>query len=65
MTLLGDALEQARMDIEHEISDQTAPRTLEALYLVNHKLEQLQKHVVLSARILNDLRRLRHILFEG
>lgn len=64
MTLLGEALEEARTEIERHISDQTTPRTLEALYLVNHKLDQLQHHVVASAKILTDLRRLRRILFD-
>ena len=64
MRLLGEALEEARRDIQDNISGETVPRTLEALYLVRHKLNQLQQHVAASTRILNDLRTLRRLLFR-
>jgi hypothetical protein len=39
-----------------------ASRNLQALQLVDYKLQQLERHLVASGRILNDLRALRRLL---
>jgi hypothetical protein len=67
LRLLGAAVLDARHDIEADARAQEGSepqRRLQALRLVLYKLEQLEKHVKTSNRILNDLRTLRRLLLE-
>jgi hypothetical protein len=67
LKLLHAAVLEARQDIEGDVRTQVAVeprRRLEALRLVLYKLEQLEKHVKTSHRLLNDLRTLRRLLLE-
>lgn len=61
--LLGEAIEEARRVIQGDVAVATqahgAERRLEALRLVEYKLDRLQEHIGVSRRILNDLRTLR------
>ena len=64
--LLLEALAEARRDLAADIAsnDATPDRRLEALRLVQYKLEKLDGHLQSSSRLLNDLRSLRRLLFE-
>ena len=67
LKLLHAAVLEARQDVEGDVRVQAGiepQRRLEALRLVLYKLEQLEKHVKTSHRILNDLRTLRRLLLE-
>jgi hypothetical protein len=67
LELLHTAVLEARRDVGGDVRGQAAvepQRRLEALRLVLYKLEQLEKHVKTSHRILNDLRTLRRLLLE-
>ena len=65
VALLAEAIEEARRDVEAELSvadrDQ-ADRRKEALLLVSYNLAKLNLHITASRRILNDLRMLRRLL---
>ena len=65
VALLAEAIEEARRDVEAELSvadrDQ-ADRRKEALLLVSYNLAKLNLHITTSRRILNDLRMLRRLL---
>ena len=68
LRLLCAAVLEARQDVEADVRAQAGSepqRRLEALRLVLYKLEDLEKHVKTSHRILNDLRTLRRLLLEG
>ena len=64
--MLGEAIEEARLAIQADTvaatSARGAERRLEALRLVEYKLDQLKNHIGSSSRILNDLRTLRRLL---
>ena len=65
--LLCSEVADAMQDVKADIGGQTnsePQRRFEALQLVLYKLEQLEKHLKLSRRILNDLRMLRRLLLE-
>lgn len=67
LKLLVSAVVEARQDVEADVrkeADSQFQRRLQALRLVSYKLEQLEKHVRSSHRILNDLRTLRRLLLE-
>ena len=67
LKLLHAAVGEARQDVETDIHAQEAvepQRRLEALRLVFYKLEQLEKHLTTSHRILNDLRMLRRLILD-
>ena len=67
LALLIAAVQEAKQDVEADVRAHARPelqRRLQALQLVLYKLEQLEKHVKTSHRILNDLRTLRRLLFE-
>jgi hypothetical protein len=67
LKLLSAAVVEARQDVEADARAQAGvepQRRLEALQLVLYKLEQLEKHVKASHRILNDLRTLRRLLLD-
>jgi hypothetical protein len=65
--LLAEALIEGKRDIESDIAaalQSKQDRRLEALRLVQHKLDKLEQHLKTSARLLNDLRTLRRLLLE-
>lgn len=65
VAMLADAVEEARRDVEEEISAadrDRADRRKEALLLVSYNLAKLNLHITSSRRILNDLRTLRRLL---
>lgn len=67
LSLLSDAIEDAKNEIEADIRDAENPefpRRLEALRLVSFKLDKLEQHVKSSRRLLNDLRTLRRLLLD-
>lgn len=65
VALLCEALEDARRGVEWDVTlaqDERATRRVEALQLVNYKLDRLKYHLDNSRRLLNDLRTLRRLL---
>jgi hypothetical protein len=65
VALLAESLDEARRDVEAEISTaehDRADRRKEALLLVAYNLAKLNLHITTSRRILNDLRMLRRLL---
>jgi hypothetical protein len=64
---LLEASREARKHVETEITCATSPelaRKRQALQLVKYKLTALESHVVVSKRLLNDLRKLRRLILE-
>jgi len=67
MNLLAQAVTDTRRELEADIQrelDGKAPRRLDALRLASYTLKKLQIHTTRSARMLNDLRSLRRLLFD-
>ena len=65
VALLAEAVDEARRDVEAEISaaeHDRADRRKEALLLVSYNLAKLNLHITASRRILTDLRMLRRLL---
>jgi hypothetical protein len=66
LTLLAESLEDAlcavREDAAEAARTRGADRRVEALRLVDYKLNQLREHLAASRRILKDLRSLRRLL---
>ncbi|MGD0015200.1 MAG: hypothetical protein ABSD56_12390 [Bryobacteraceae bacterium] len=62
--LLCEAIEEARREVEAEVTRPQPERRLEALQLVSYNLAKLSLHLSTSHRILNDLRTLRRLLFQ-
>jgi hypothetical protein len=65
--LLAEAIAEARGDIESDIAkavESKSERRLQALRLVQYKLEKLEQYLQSSSRTLNDLRSLRRLLLE-
>ena len=62
--LLVEAVEEARREVESEMANPQPERRLEARRLVSYKLATLSNRLNSSARILNDLRMLRRLLFR-
>ena len=67
VSLLADAIEEARREVEEEIGvsmteGASAERRKEALQIVAYNLAKLSLHIKTSGRILNDLRSLRRLL---
>lgn len=64
--LLLEAIADARKDLASDIAAAEAKpdRRLEALRIVQYKLEKLDAHLQSSSRLLNDLRTLRRLLLE-
>jgi hypothetical protein len=66
--LLVAEVKDARAEIERDLADAArdrAARRLDALQIVEYKLKQLEQHLAVSSRILNDLRMLRRVLVAG
>ena len=64
LELLGEAIEEARRDVEAEIAREQPERRQQALQLVSYNLAKLSLHMGTSRRILNDLRTLRRLLYQ-
>jgi len=66
LKLLSAAAIEAKLDVESDVRAEIGSETRrqEALQLVLYKLEQLEKHLKTSQRLLTDLRSLRRLLFE-
>ena len=62
--LLCDAIEEARREVESEVSRAQPERRLQALQLVSYNLAKLSLHMGTCHRILNDLRTLRRLLYQ-
>lgn len=66
VALLRVAVDEAYASIQDDLADagllQGSERRVEALRLVDHKLNQLRRHIVASLILLNDLRTLRRLL---
>jgi len=63
--LLCDAIDEAEETIEHEMAlPVTSHRHVDALRLAHYKLNSLRQHLLVSRRLLNDLRTLRRYLLE-
>ena len=70
--LLVEAITEAKSEIAADldtadraaVAPAQAQRRIEALRLVQFKLDKLGKHLESSSRLLNDLRTLRRLLFE-
>jgi len=65
--LLLEAISEARNDVVADLSaagESKLQRRIEALRLVEFKMEKLEQHLHSSSRDLNDLRTLRRLLLE-
>jgi hypothetical protein len=65
--LLVEAIAEAKSEIEADIGAAAAARSerrVEALRLVQFKLDKLEQHLQSSSRLLNDLRTLRRLLLD-
>ena len=64
--LLVEAIAEAKSEIAADLgaARQQPERRVEALRLVQFKLDKLEKHLESSSRLLNDLRTLRRLLFD-
>jgi hypothetical protein len=62
--LLRDVIADAKKDIAADVAAAQPERPLEALRLVQYKLEKLEHHLHSSSRLLNDLRTLRRLLLD-
>jgi hypothetical protein len=65
--LLAEAIGEAKSDIEADLAAAAKTRSerrLEALRIVQFKLDRLEQHLKTSGRLLNDLRTLRRLLLD-
>jgi hypothetical protein len=64
--LLVEATAEAKAEVAADVDAATAQpdRRLEALRVVQFKLDKLEQHLKTSSRLLNDLRSLRRLLFD-
>jgi hypothetical protein len=64
--LLIETLIEAKKDIAADAAaaGSRSERRLQALRLVEYKLDRLEHHLRISGRMLNDLRRLRRLLLD-
>ncbi len=65
--LLGEAIAEAKSEIAADLAGATkasSERRVQALRIVQFKLEKLEQHLRTSSRLLNDLRSLRRLLLE-
>jgi hypothetical protein len=65
--LLLEAIVEGKNDVQHDLEAATrvrSDRRVEALRLVDFKLNKLEQHLESSGRLLNDLRTLRRLLLE-
>lgn len=67
LTLLAEVIAETRVEVEADSAVMTDPglvRRHDAMLVVGYKLEQLESHVAISRRLLNDLRLLRRLLLS-
>lgn len=64
LSLLEEAVREARADIEAQVAQPQPERRMQALQLVGYNLAKLSLHMGTSRRILNDLRTLRRLLLQ-
>jgi hypothetical protein len=67
VSLLGEVIAEAKSEIEAglaEASKTRSERRVQALQIVQFKLNKLEQHLKTSSRLLNDLRSLRRLLLE-
>ncbi len=64
--LLIETLVEAKKEVADDVAaaGTRSERRLEALRLVEYKLHRLERHLQMSGRMLNDLRRLRRLLLD-
>ena len=65
--LLAEAIAEAKSEIKADLAVATnakSERQLQALQIVQFKLDKLEQHLKTSSRLLNDLRSLRRLLLE-
>ena len=65
--LLGEAIAEAQRDIAADLAVATKARSerrMQALQIVQFKLDKLEQHLKTSSRLLNDLRTLRRLLLD-
>jgi len=65
--LLGEAIAEAKRDIAADLAVATKARLerrMQALQIVQFKLDKLEQHLKTSSRLLNDLRSLRRLLLD-
>jgi Zn-dependent oligopeptidase len=65
--LLGEAIAEAKSEIEAGLAEAAktkSERRVQALQIVQFKLNKLEQHLKTSSRLLNDLRSLRRLLLE-
>jgi formiminotetrahydrofolate cyclodeaminase len=64
--LLVEAIAEARAEVAADVEAAASrpDRRLEALRVVQFKLDKLEQHLKTSSRLLNDLRSLRRLLFD-
>ncbi len=66
LALLREAVDEAKQTSEADLLEPelNVGRQLDAVRLVLFKLDKLEQHLKISARLLNDLRTLRRLLLE-
>jgi formiminotetrahydrofolate cyclodeaminase len=65
--LLSEVIAEAKSDVAADLSAATeakSERRVQALRIVQFKLDKLEQHLKTSSRLLNDLRSLRRLLLE-
>jgi uncharacterized membrane protein YccC len=65
--LLGEAIAEAKSEIEADLAEAAKSRSerrVQALQIVQFKLDKLEQHLKTSSRLLNDLRSLRRLLLD-
>jgi hypothetical protein len=65
--LLGEAIAEAKSEIEADLAEAAKARSerrVQAIQIVQFKLNKLEQHLKTSSRLLNDLRSLRRLLLE-
>jgi hypothetical protein len=65
--LLVEAIAEAKLEIEADLGAAAAARSerrVQALQIVQFKLNKLEQHLKTSSRLLNDLRTLRRLLLD-
>jgi hypothetical protein len=62
--LLVEAIAEAKGEIAADLDAAKPDRRVEALRIVQFKLDKLEQHLKTSSRLLNDLRTLRRLLFD-
>ncbi len=65
--LLSEAIAEAKSEIATDLglaAKNKPDRRVQALQIVQFKLDKLEKHLQISSRLLNDLRTLRRLLLD-